>query len=135
MNENYVLFDEQLVVCLTSWDKLMKLHHNFTFDLTWKKQVLAFQLLALLHSQRKKFKMGLKAIYAAQTIVSDFDESVERNLDYLMAVNTLTGYLLLSIEKPAEALEFITIAERIVFKLIDKEMDPPDELHTYEFTS
>lgn len=36
-----------------------------------------------------------------------------------MAVNTLTGYLLLSIEKPQEALEFIMIAERIVYKLIE----------------
>lgn len=36
-----------------------------------------------------------------------------------MAVNTLTGYLLLGIEKPQEALEFILIAERIVFKLIE----------------
>jgi len=41
------------------------------------------------------------------------DETVERNLDYLMAVNTLTAYLLLQIEKPSEAFEFITIAERI----------------------
>jgi hypothetical protein len=36
-----------------------------------------------------------------------------------MSINTLTGYLLLSIEKPVEALEFIQIAERIAFKLID----------------
>lgn len=36
-----------------------------------------------------------------------------------MAVNTLTGFLLLSIQKPHEALEFIMIAERIVYKLIE----------------
>ena len=64
----------------------------------------------------------MKAIYAAQTIVSELDETVERNLDYLMAVNTLTGYLLLSIDKPVEALEFITIAERIAYKLIEKNL-------------
>ena len=64
----------------------------------------------------------MKAIYAAQTIVSELDETVERNLDYLMAVNTLTGYLLLSIDKPHEALEFITIAERIAYKLIEKNL-------------
>ena len=85
----------------------MKMHPNFSFDLNWKKQVLAFQLLSLLHAKKKKYKTGLKAIYAAQTIVSELDETVERNLDYLMAVNTLTGYLLLTIEKPVEALEFI----------------------------
>ena len=37
-----------------------------------------------------------------------------------MSINTLTGYLLLSIEKPVESLEFIEIAERIAFKLIEK---------------
>ena len=79
-------------------------------------------MLALLHAKKKKYKTGLKAIYAAQTIVSELDETVERNLDYLMAVNTLTGYLLLSIDKPIEALEFITIAERIAYKLIEKNL-------------
>jgi len=100
----------------------MKMHPNNSFDLNWKKQVLQFQLLALLHAKKKKYKTGLKAIYAAQTIVSELDETVERNLDYLMAVNTLTGYLLLSIDKPVEALEFITIAERIAYKLIEKNL-------------
>ena len=37
----------------------------------------------------------------------------------MVAVNTLTAYLLLSIAKPNEALEFIQMAERIVFKLIE----------------
>ena len=37
-----------------------------------------------------------------------------------MAVNTLTGFLLLGINKPLEALEFILIAERIVYKLIEQ---------------
>ena len=36
-----------------------------------------------------------------------------------MAVNCLTGFLLLGISKPNEALEFIMIAERIIYKLID----------------
>lgn len=98
----------------------MRIHPNNTFDLNWKKQVLQFQLLALLHAKKKKYKTGLKAIYAAQTIVSELDETTERNLDYVMAVNTLTGYMLLTIEKPVEALEFITIAERIAHKLIEK---------------
>ena len=80
---------------------------------------MAFELLALIHAQKRRYKTGLKAIYAAQTIVSELDETVERNLDYIMAVNTLTAFLLLSIQKPQEALEFILIAERIVFKLID----------------
>ena len=73
----------------------------------------------MIHAQRRKYKTGLKAIYAAQTIVSELDETIERNLDYVMAVNTLTGFLLLSIGKPIEALEFIQIAERIAYKLIE----------------
>lgn len=44
---------------------------------------------------------------------------MERNLDYIMAVNTLTAFLLLSIQKPVEAMEFILIAERIVYRLIE----------------
>ena len=98
----------------------MRLYPNNSFDLNWKKQVLAFELLSLLHAKKRKFKTGLKAIYAAQTIVSELDETVERNLDYLMAVNTLTGYLLLMIEKPEEALEFISIAERIAIRLLEQ---------------
>ena len=106
-------------MALRAWDKLMRLHSNYSFNLNWKKQVLAFELLALVHAQKKKHKTGLKAVYEAQRIVSDLDETVERNLDYIMAVNTLTGFLLLGIEKPQEALEFILIAERIVYKLIE----------------
>lgn len=74
----------------------------------------------MVHARKRKFKTGLKAIYAAQTIVSELDETVERNLDYLLAVNTLTGYLLLMIEKPDEALEFISIAERISVRLLEQ---------------
>ena len=42
--------------------------------------------------------------------MADLDESVDRNLDYLVAVNTLTAYLLLTIGKPVEALEFVNSA-------------------------
>ena len=119
LNENYELFEELLAVTMQSWDKLMRLHPNHSFNLYWKKQVLAFELLALMHAQKKKFKTGLKAVYEAQTIVSELDETIERNLDYIMAVNTLTGFLLLGIHKPQEALEFILIAERIVYKLVE----------------
>jgi len=65
LNENFELFEELLAVSMRSWDTLMKLHLNYTFNLNWKKQVLAFQLLAVMHAQKKKFKTGLKAIYAA----------------------------------------------------------------------
>ena len=93
---------------------------NYSFDLSWKKQVLIFQLFAVLAANRKRFKTGLKSVFAAQTIVSALDDSVERNQDYLIAINTLTGYFLLQIDKPKEALEFIEIGESIAFRLIER---------------
>lgn len=72
-----------------------------------------------MHAKKHKFKLSLKANYAAQTVVSVLDEAQDRNLDYLLAVNTLTAYLLLQIKKPAEALEFIKIAERLAYKLLE----------------
>ena len=36
-----------------------------------------------------------------------------------MSVNTLTSYLLLLVKKPVEALEFIKIAERIAYRLLE----------------
>ena len=71
-----------------------------------------------MHAKKGKFKMAIKANYAAQTIVAVLDEAQERNLDYLLAVNTLTAYLLLHVRKPTEALEFIKIAERIAYRLL-----------------
>lgn len=74
-------------------------------------------MLALLFTKKKRPKQGLKSVYHAQTIVSVLDESVDRNLDYLLAVNTLTGYLLLLSEKPREACEFLVLAEKVAFQL------------------
>ena len=62
----------------------------------------------MLDIRKTKFKSALKANYTAQTILADLDESSDRNLDYLVSVNCLTSYLLLTIGKPNEALEFIT---------------------------
>lgn len=76
---------------------------------------MMFQLLSLMHAKKTKFKTGLKANYTAQTIVGALDESVSRNLDYLVSVNTLTAYLLLMIGKPKEAIEFIKVAQKIVY--------------------
>ena len=95
----------------------MLLHKETSFDLNWRKQIIAFELLALVYAKKKKFKTGLKAIYQAQTIVAMLDETIDRNLDYLIAVNTLTGYLLLQIEKPLEAYEFLVLAERVAHQL------------------
>lgn len=81
--------------------------------------MLAFQLLALMHLKKGKVKTSIKANYAAQTVVSVLGEEVPRNLDYLLAVNTLSAYLLLIARRPAEALEFIKISERFAIQLLD----------------
>ena len=57
-----------------------------------------------------KFKLGLRANYTAHVLAADLDVSVPRNLDYLIAINTQTAYLLLVIHKPVEALDFILAA-------------------------
>ena len=91
------------------------------FNVFYKKQVLALQLLAVMHSKKKKIKQALKVNYTAQTIVSELDETAPRNLDYLVSVNALTSYLLLLVKKPAEALEFLRISERIAMRLLDSQ--------------
>lgn len=50
--------------------------------------------------------------------MTELDETIERNLDYLISINTITGYLLLIMKRPDEAMEFINISERIVGKLV-----------------
>lgn len=95
------------------------MHKNNSYDLRDKKQVLLFQLLALSQARRHKPKQALKCAFAAQQIVSELDETEERNLDYLVAVNTLTAYLLLSMGKPHEAMEFTLISERIIFRVVE----------------
>jgi len=83
-----------------------------SFDINWRKQILAFQLLALLFTKKRRPKQGLKSVYHAQTIISTLDENRERDLDYILAVHTMTGYLLLLAERTKEALDFILLAER-----------------------
>lgn len=71
----------------------------------------------MLYSRRKRSRAGLKSVFHAQTIVQSLDETNLRNMDYSLAVNTLTGYLLLQLEKPAEALEFFSMAEKLALHL------------------
>jgi hypothetical protein len=68
-------------------------------------------MLAVLYAKKDKLKTALKSVYQAQTIVSRLDETIERNLDYVIVVNMLTSYLLLKVNRAAEALEFIELAD------------------------
>jgi hypothetical protein len=69
-------------------------------------------MLAVLYAKKDKLKTALKSIYQAQTIVSRLDETIERNLDYVIVVNMLTSFLLLKVNRAAEALEFIELADK-----------------------
>ena len=40
----------------------MVMHEDGKFDLKWKKQLLMFHLLALIHAKAKKFEEGLRFI-------------------------------------------------------------------------
>jgi hypothetical protein len=89
------------------------------FNVYWKKQFVAFQLISLMHLQRLRAKTALKSNHTAHKLVSVLDETNERNLDYMLSVNTMTAYLLLHSKKPNDALQFIQLAERLAFRLLD----------------
>ena len=55
--------------------------------------------------------MMLTSVFAAQRITSSLDRDLPRNLDYIVAVNTLSALILTKIGKADEALEFILAAE------------------------
>lgn len=42
LNESYDHFNSQLELTLETWEKLIKMCPNHSFDLSWKKQVLIF---------------------------------------------------------------------------------------------
>lgn len=46
------------------------------------------------------------------------DDSVERNCDFLLAINFFTAYLLQTLGKLKESLNFISVAERVLHKLL-----------------
>jgi hypothetical protein len=46
------------------------------------------------------------------------DDNEERNCDYLVAINFFTAYLLQQIGRLKESLNFVAVAERMLFKLL-----------------
>ena len=65
-------------------------------------------------SSANKYKMAMHSIYAAQKITCELDKEQPRNLDYMLAVNILTAFVLLRINKLKEAVQFLDIAEKIL---------------------
>ena len=90
------------------------------FDLKWKKQILYFMLVSFAFNRiQKPPKIMLSCIFSAQRITSSLDRDVPRNLDYIIAVNTLTALILTKIGRSDEALEFILAAEKHLAVLIE----------------
>ena len=70
----------------------------FPFDLKWKKQIIVFLLLAFTMLKSGRGKQALSTILQAQHIISDLhspSEHYPRNMDYILSVNTLTGFIML----------------------------------------
>ena len=85
----------------------------------------------MVYLRRDKEKLALRSLHQAQNIVAALDETVlhfcfetvPRTCDYVVAVNSLTAFVLLKLRKPQEALDFITIAEihheKTLIRLLD----------------
>ena len=90
------------------------------FNLKWKKQILYFMLTAFAFNRvSKPPKIMLSCVFTAQRIASSLDRDVPRNLDYILAVNTLTALILTKTGRSDEALEFILAAEKHLAALIE----------------
>lgn len=50
--------------------------------------------------------------------MNSLDDTNERNCDYLLAINFFTAYLLQQIGRLRESLNFVAVAERMLFKLL-----------------
>lgn len=58
-------------------------------------------------------------MFAALKVVALLDRDHPRSLDYILAVNTITAFILLRLGKPGEAAEFAQIAEKVLSMLVD----------------
>lgn len=86
------------------------------FDLGWKKQISLFLLLAITLYKQGKIKHSLHCLAIGHKITTTLhkkNEHYPRNIDYLLAVNTLTSFLLMKMGKINEALKYIYIAEEL----------------------
>ena len=60
----------------------------------------------------------LVSILVNLTAGLSLDDTEERNCDYLVAINFFTAYLLQLIGRLKESLNFVAVAERMLFKLL-----------------
>ena len=103
------------------------------FDLIWKKQLTLLLLLSTTYSNTGKYKMAMHCIYAAQKITCELDKDQPRNLDYMLAVNILTAFILIKINKLQEAVQFLEISDKILKQLVDYNIDGALPKHIQEY--
>lgn len=75
-------------------------------------------LFSYVQAHHLKFQNALFCVHQAHAITAEIDQKVPRNLDYILAVNLMTAYLLLKIQKVKQAIEFLEICEEATDKLI-----------------
>ena len=56
------------------------------------------QLLMMLLVRKGKEAAALRALFPAQKIVSELDDSSQRHFDYIVSVNCLTAFVLLRLQ-------------------------------------
>jgi hypothetical protein len=90
------------------------------FNLNWKKMITYYLLCSVSYQRYGKNKNALNCIHAAQKISTIYktDQEDPRSLDYTLAANTFTAFMLLKIGKLPEAHDFILISEKILNKVI-----------------
>mgnify|MGYP006893254544 CR=1 FL=1 len=77
-----------------------------------------YLVLAVSFSKAGKYKQALGYIEITHGIVEGMHSSSHhnpRNIDYVLAVNTMTAYLLLKTSKIEEALTCLEYAEKLIF--------------------
>ena len=118
LNKSTDLYQHHLSLSLSTLIRLMN-DRGVCYHQNYKKQVLMFMLLAFVYQQAKKYKLALKMISQAQKITSQLDQHNPRNVDYILSVNVMTALILLKINKPKHALEFLKIADKMAELLVE----------------
>lgn len=76
-----------------------------------KKQILLLLLIAVVMMRKGKDARALVSLFEMQKMVSGLDETVPRNMDYILAVNTLTTYALIRIRRQDKVISFLEVSQ------------------------
>lgn len=90
-----------------------------------ERLVLLMLVISYVNAFHSKYQQALACIHQAHQISAQLQNTCPRNLDYILAVNLMTAYLLLKIKKPQQACEFLVIAEQTTNQLIAQNICKP----------